>query len=175
MGKIKQKQLIKSITSKAVAKQKHQTLASTSTKSFPASGEVSIAEKLASIAQQKSPSVGDPFDIFTSALSNTFKTDSEKATKLNDVLVKDTLTHAPSSPLELSKSLVPERLSEAHQLVERKSPKMPDIKNKKVLDYSEYETAKKVQKDAFKEKDPELPREEAVKIENHSKRGNKNL
>jgi len=52
---------------------------------------------------------------------------------------------------------------------------MPDIKNKKVLDYSEYETAKKVQKDAFKEKDPELPREEAVKIENHSKKGNKNL
>jgi len=52
---------------------------------------------------------------------------------------------------------------------------MPDIKNKKVLDYNEYAQAKEVQKDAFKEKEPELPREENVKIENHSKKGNKNL
>ena len=32
---------------------------------------------------------------------------------------------------------------------------MPDIKNKKVLTYEEYERAKQLKKDAFKEKDPE--------------------
>lgn len=70
------------------------------TKSFPGTGEVSIAEKLASIAEKKpDASLGDPFDIFTSALSNTFKTDGDKASKLNDALVKDTLTHSSSSPL----------------------------------------------------------------------------
>ena len=62
---------------------------------------MSIGEKLASIAKEKKSdnSLGDPFDIFSSALSNTFKTDGDKATKLNDVLEKDTLSHSPSSPL----------------------------------------------------------------------------
>lgn len=52
---------------------------------------------------------------------------------------------------------------------------MPDIKNKKVLTYEEYERAKQLKKDAFKEKEPELPKEDHVKIENHAKKANKNL
>ena len=52
---------------------------------------------------------------------------------------------------------------------------MPDIKNKKVLTFEEYERAKQLKKDAFKEKDPELPKGVNVKIENHAKKANKNL
>jgi len=51
---------------------------------------------------------------------------------------------------------------------------LEDLKKKKILDYSEYERAKLAQKDAFKEKEPEMPREN-VKIENHAKKANKNL
>lgn len=52
---------------------------------------------------------------------------------------------------------------------------MPDIKNKKILDYSEYSQALEVKKDAFKEEEPKLPKPESVKIENHAKKVNKNL
>jgi hypothetical protein len=79
-------QLIKSITSKAKANQKpHQNLAVVSQKSGFPGGEVSIAEKLASIAETKkteSRGVGDPYDIFSQALSNTFKTDGDNASKI---------------------------------------------------------------------------------------------
>jgi len=46
---------------------------------------MSIAEKLASIAETKkteSRGVGDPYDIFSQALSNTFKTDGDNASKI---------------------------------------------------------------------------------------------
>lgn len=52
--------------------------------SFP-SGEVSIAEKLAAIADKKTTNdsgVGDPYDVFSKALSNTFMTDGDNANKI---------------------------------------------------------------------------------------------
>jgi hypothetical protein len=52
---------------------------------------------------------------------------------------------------------------------------MPDIKNKKVLTFEEYERAKQLKKDAFKEEEPKMPKEDHVKIENHAKKANKNL
>jgi hypothetical protein len=49
---------------------------------------VSIAEKLKEIAAEKekerhSKTMGDPYDIFSDAISNSFKADADKASALN--------------------------------------------------------------------------------------------
>lgn len=72
--------LIKSITAKAIANQNL-----TQKKSFKM---VSIAEKLKEIAAEKEKErnggkMGDPYDLFSDAISNTFKADSDKANALN--------------------------------------------------------------------------------------------
>jgi len=73
--------LIKSITAKAIANQNL-----TQKKSFKM---VSIAEKLKEIAAEKErernggKNMGDPYDIFSNAISNSFKADADKASALN--------------------------------------------------------------------------------------------
>ena len=73
--------LIKSITAKAIANQNL-----TQKKSFKM---VSIAEKLKEIAAEKEKernggkNMGDPYDIFSNAISNSFKADADKANALN--------------------------------------------------------------------------------------------
>ena len=59
---------------------------------------VSIAEKLKEIAAEKekerqSKSMGDPYDIFSDAISNSFKADADKANALNQGLNDITLKH----------------------------------------------------------------------------------
>lgn len=60
---------------------------------------VSIAEKLKEIAAEKekernSKNMGDPYDIFSDAISNSFKADADKANTLNQGLNDITLKHA---------------------------------------------------------------------------------
>ena len=69
-------------------------------------------------------SVGDPYDIFSQALSNTFKTYGDNATKIQDALDINTLSPKPSMSLSSTQSMIPNLSSMLTPLPAKETPKV---------------------------------------------------